>query len=206
MKNWRIIGLCCLIGVLTLARVALALDADINSRTPNPETHAFTGQTGKKVGLEEMREWLNQRNMNRKQQGTGLPGTFSSIKKYSAAPKPQKPRAVDNPGHPRQDLLSDKEATRKLIHEMLASQTGQGPDGRIRHRLIINEEGQDQLQVYTGTGYAPHNLTEDDISKLARLTQRGRDTWMAGTHSRAPASYYPLKPKGWNHPKYGIDR
>ena len=33
------------------------------------------------------------------------------------------------------------------------------PDGRIHHRLIINEEGPDQFQVATGTSFAAPNST-----------------------------------------------
>ena len=39
------------------------------------------------------------------------------------------------------------------------------PDGRIHHRLIINEEGPDQFQAITGTGYAVPNSIYPPKSK-----------------------------------------
>jgi hypothetical protein len=68
---------------------------------------------------------------------------------------------------------------------------GQGPDGRIHHRLIIKEDGPDQLQVYTPSGYAA--APAEDPARLERLTPRGKRAWMAGSSLRVPAPRW-LKP------------
>ncbi len=82
-----------------------------------------------------------------------------------------------------------------------AKKSGRKANRRIRHRLVVNPAGPDQLQDETGRSYADSSSSEEDASKLDRLTPRGKAAWMAGSSSRAPASYY-LKRKGWNHPKY----
>ncbi len=81
------------------------------------------------------------------------------------------------------------------------AKSGRKANGRVRHRLVVNPAGPDQVQDETGRSYAESTAGGEDDGKLDRLTPRGKAAWMAGSSSRAPASYY-LKRKGWNHPKY----
>ena len=200
LNNTRNIRLFSLTVVLMLARMAFALDNGTNpsaAGAPRRTPPAQTGQTvvaDQKNGLAEMREWLELRNKDRKQKGISADGNFNSIKQY---PYPLS-RLTE---HPRQESPTMGGGAHQASPVMLAPQTGRGPDGRIHHRLIINEEGPDQLQVYTATGYAAPAAASEDATKLARLTPRGREVWVAGAYLRNPSSYYALKPKGWNHPK-----
>jgi len=152
-----------------------------------------------------MREWLDQRNMNRKQQGTDST-EFNTTIKNTAAHKSREAR--------KQIRLADKidkikggeedaPATNLVVDELKALR---GADGRIRHRLVIHEDGPDQLQIDSGSGYSSPDVRKQDSAKLGRLTSRGKQAWLAGSYLRAPASYYVLKPKGWNHPKFITDR
>jgi hypothetical protein len=201
----RVIGGFFLIAVLSPAGVAFGLDPGIAQGAPGGQEQVPSTQVGqktaveKKNGVAEMREWLNQRNLNRKQSGGNFPDNVDSGKKYAAAAKPRPSRRQEKTA---EGFLAGSIAPRPSPG-MLEPQTGRGPDGRIRHRLIINEDGPDQLQIYSGSGYAVPNVAGEDAAKLARLTHRGKQAWMAGAYLRAPASYYPLKPKGWNHPKLG---
>jgi hypothetical protein len=205
VNNGRIIGGFFLIVVLFPASVAFGLDPGLNPGAPSGPEQIPSGQLGQKTAVEkknslaEMREWLNQRNLNRKQNGDDFTDNINSSKKYAAAPKPLLRRRQEKAA---EGFLAGS-VTPRPSSGMLEAQTGRGTDGRIRHRLIINEDGPDQLQVYSGLGYAVPNATGEDAAKLARLTHRGKQAWMAGAYLRAPASYYPLKPKGWNHPKLG---
>jgi hypothetical protein len=205
VNNGRTIGSFFLIVVLSLARTAFGLDPGLTLGVPSGQEPISSGQVGqktaveKKNGLAEMREWLNQRNLNRKQNGNDFPDSINSSNKFSAAPKPRLSRRQESAA---EGVLAGSDKPR-TSQRLLEPQTGRGPDGRIRHRLIINEDGPDQLQIYSGSGYAVPNATGEDAAKLARLTPRGKQAWMAGSYLRAPASYYSLKPKGWNLPKFG---
>jgi len=132
------------------------------------------GERPNNVG--EMREWLNRRNLERKK--LGLPGADMAKSPIASARPALHPWAKLDEAGPSRPAPS--------------AETGRGPDGRIHHRLLINEEGPDQLQVYTPSGYsAPAPL--DDAAKLAHLTPRGKRAWMAGSSLRDPASYLSLK-------------
>ena len=130
--------------------------------------------------LGEMREWLNQRSQERKK--LGLPGADMAGKRHAAAVRPL---AQPPP-------LAKAEETRPSRPEP-PPETGRGPDGRIHHRLLLNEEGPDQLQVYTPLGYA---APAGDAAKLEQLTARGKRAWMAGSALRDPASYWSAKKTG----------
>jgi len=205
VDNGRLIVLFSLMIVLFPARMAFAIDAGVVQVAPSGETQTTSGQGGQKIivekknGLAEMREWLNQRNVDRQQKTTGLTEGFNRVKKKSALFKPRPSRVQE---HPKSGLQAGGDAP-QLSQGLAGQQTGRGPDGRIRHRLLINEDGPDQLQVYSGSGYAAPNDTGEDAEKLAHLTPRGKQAWRAGSYLRVPASYLSLKPKGWNHPKYG---
>ncbi len=133
--------------------------------------------------LGAMREWLNQRSQERKK--LGLPG--ADLPKTHAAAFPprwhrgQELQAKNGPGQeagPQPGVPA-------------AQPLGRGPDGRIRVRYVLREDGPDQLQVYSGSGYsAPVSLAGEGeaIDKLARLTPRGKQVWMAGSALRAPSA------------------
>ncbi len=75
---------------------------------------------------------------------------------------------------------------------------GRGPDGRIRVRYVLKENGPDQLQVYSGSGYstpAPLGGGGETAGKLARLPPRGKQAWMAGSALRDPAASRPKRQK-----------
>lgn len=143
-------------------------------------------------GLAQMREWLGQRNLERKQ--LGLPGADITLKKHfaSARPRPHaepKPPAVAAAPEYRAEPAPPSRGT-PVLH------IGRGPDGRIHHRLVIKDEGPDQLQVFTPSGYAPVPADEAarlETARLERLTPRGRRVWMAGSSLRVPGSRW-LKP------------
>lgn len=169
MNNGRSKSKRCLAAVLALAGLATTAAA-IDTAPVAPD---------KQNNLSELREWLNRRNQERKQLGTAVP----EIPKHRHAPatpplaKTQPGEAAQAPAKPGPDI-------------------GRGPDGRIRHRLVINDEGPDQLQVYSDSGYAPapHGNAAQDEAHLARLTPRGRQVWMSGKFLREPPSPR-LKPR-----------
>lgn len=165
MKNFWSMVLC---GLL----VWLAIVKPVCNAAAAPLAGNETAKSGTNLG--ELRDWLNQRNQERKK--LGLPGAdmpkrfvtdnhqrWHSTKKTSAD-IPPKPEAVQPSGTP-------------VLH------IGHGPDGRIRVRYILKEDGPDQLQVYSGSGYSASTIAEDDVEtaeKLAKLTPRGKKAWMAG--------------------------
>jgi hypothetical protein len=207
VNNGRIIGGLLLIVVLSLGRLAFGFDPGLSKGALSGPQQIPSSQLGqktteeKKNGLEEMREWLNQRNLNRKQNGDGFPDKVNnSGKKYAAAPKPQLMRRQEKAA---EEGFLGGSLTPRPSTGMFDVHSGRGPDVRSRHLLVMNEDVPDQLHVYSGSGYAVPNAAGEDAAKLARLTHRGKQAWMAGAYLRAPASYYPLKPKGWNHPKLG---
>jgi hypothetical protein len=124
-----------------------------------------------------MRDWLSQRNQERKK--LGLPGAGFADKSHAARPRPPAPVGVGG-------FAQSRSAP--------SAEIGRGPDGRIHHRLLLNEEGPDQLQVYTPSGYAPQSAEE--AAKLGRLTERGRRSWESGSSLRDPASYLSFKKGG----------
>jgi hypothetical protein len=133
--------------------------------------------------LGEMREWLNQRNQERKKMG--LPGA-DMVKKHFIAVQPR----------PRPPLRPPAVGT-AYFPPPPPPEIGRGPDGRIHHRLLINEEGPDQLQVYTPSGY--NTPSTEDGAKLEKLTPRGKRAWMAGSSLRDPSAYLSLKKTGHKH-------
>jgi hypothetical protein len=130
--------------------------------------------------LGEMREWLNQRNQERKK--LGLPGS-DMLKKHHAA--------VQLRPHP---ALRPPAVGTAYFPPPPPPEIGRGPDGRIHHRLLINEEGPDQLQVYTPSGYSASST--EDPAKLEKLTPRGKRAWVAGSALRDPSAYLSLKKNG----------
>jgi len=136
---------------------------------PNPGAAA---EKPNNVG--EMRDWLNRRAQERKK--LGLPGA-DMVKTHVASVHP----------HPRPGAKVEEAEPGRLAPAPVPP-TGRGPDGRIHHRLLINEDGPDQLQVYTPSGYSAPASAED-AAKLARLTARGKRAWMAGSSLRDPGAY-----------------
>jgi hypothetical protein len=143
--------------------------------------------------IDEMRAWLGQRNIERKQ--LGLPGADITLKKHfgpartrplaphSAAPKPLELAPAEL-----QAQIPAHQGT-PVLH------IGRGPDGRIHHRLVFKEDGPDQLQVFVPSGYGPTPSDEAgklQAARLERLTPRGKRLWMAGAASRLPSQR--LKP------------
>lgn len=121
--------------------------------------------------LGELREWLNRRNQERKQLGTAVP-EIPKHRHASATPP-----------------LAKTQPNEAAIPAQPSPNIGRGPDGRIHHRLVINEQGPDQLQVYSGSGYAPatpDKQAQEDDAHWARLTPRGRQVWMSGKSLREP--------------------
>ena len=196
VNNRRLFGLLILL-VLIPAKLSLAFEIGI----PQPELENAGRSTipDKKLGLEEMREWLNQRNQDRKIHGTSQPENFNSIKQYTASIKPRLKRGRKNS---KADMMVEGGPAQSR-QNFAAQMAERGPDGRIRHRLQINENGPDQLQIYTRSGFSKPIEPDEEALKMERLTARGKQAWMAGSYLRLPASYHVLKPKGWNHPKYG---
>ncbi len=174
VNSFRTMVLCALIAFYMPAGMAVAAEPAIIPGTPGfmgpvqPKPNGQKTVIENKTGLDEMRAWLNQRNMARQQQGNDQDESFNRSKPYSAVAKPQTTFRLKLPAE--RVPVSDLPPRPSLA--LPAPPTGRGPDGRIHHRVIINEEGPDQFQVYTGSGYA------------------------------TPNSGYALKPKGWNHPKY----
>lgn len=129
-------------------------------------------------GLDDMRAWLARRNQERKALGLAVPET---PRHRPPAPGHALPQAVA-PAPPRENLAGLPKPP---------PDPGRGPDGRIHHRLLLNEDGPDQLQVYAGSGYAPaapEAEAKADEAHWAKLTPRGRRSWLAGLALRGPAS------------------
>ncbi len=176
METLKIIGLCVLIVAPSLAKLAFAVEPGPAQAVSSGKVQISpSGQDGKKIiaqkssGLAEMREWLNQRNTERKQKGSGMPDSVSRSKQNPAVTLPH---ITHRQKRPLTGLLAGDKP--RPSQESAGEQTVSSPDGRVHHRLIMNEEGPDQLQVDTGKGYA------------------------------IPYTANSLKPKGWNHPKFGL--
>ena len=186
-----------LLFVLSSTTTAFAIDAD-NVQVP-PSNAGQPPVVDKKGGVDEMREWLNKRNLDRQQKGVSPSDSFNSVKKYAATAKPH---AKQGRKHSKEALIVEGESppSGPTLADQMAER---GPDGRVRHRLVINPNGPDQLQVYSNSGFAAPTETDEDARKMERMTPRGKQAWLAGAYLRVPASYHSLKPKGWNHPKYG---
>lgn len=129
----------------------------------------------KPVELGEMREWMNRRNLERKQ--LGLPGA-DMPKSHTAAVHPRIRSAKQPPPEEAPDTTAAQEHGTPVLH------LGRGPDGRIHVRYILKEEGPDQLQVDSPDGYTP----AEDAAKLDRLTPRGKQVWLSGSSLRPPRS------------------
>lgn len=134
----------------------------------------------KPAELGELRDWLSRRNQERKQ--LGLPGADIIPKHHSSAVHLRKPGGKPTPDEKNPPSVAVTEHSEPVLH------LGRGPDGRIHVRYIVKEEGPDQMQVYTPSGYANQKPAED-AAKLERLTPRGKKLWLSGSSLRDPTSY-----------------
>ena len=134
-------------------------------------------------GLGEMREWLSRRNQERKK--LGLPGA-DMTKTHVASIHPHLQPWAKEAGPSRKAGENGRNRPTPV------PETGRGPDGRIHHRLVLNEEGPDQLQVYTPSGYGTP-LSAEGTAKLERLTVRGKRAWISGSSLRDPDAYWAVK-------------
>lgn len=172
-------------GLLVLLAVARQGCAQAAGLAPAAEAQAAGAGPGVKGrgDLGAIREWLDRRNQERKK--LGLPG--ADLPKTHAAALPPRWRR----GQELQAKSGPGQEAGPQPGAPAAQPIVRGPDGRIRVRYVLREDGPDQLQVYSGEGYsAPVPLGDEGqaIDKLARLTPRGKQVWMAGSALRAPSA------------------
>lgn len=177
MNKQQIIGL----GGLLLSLTAACLGVAGETAPAGPASGQALAK--KPVDVGEMREWLSQRNLERKH--LGLPGS-NLPKTHSAAVHPRS-RAAQLPP-PAEAVPDDVAGTG---HGTPVLHLGRGPDGRIHVRYLLKEDGPDQLQVESAEGYS---APVADAAKLNRLTPHGKRVWMAGSSLRTPSAPRWVKP------------
>ncbi|MDD5037687.1 MAG: hypothetical protein PHE55_23400 [Methylococcaceae bacterium] len=167
----RIIGLA--LGLIfagqTVAQVSIP-ETD-GSMKPLVNQNLEAGLNGSKENRTVLlREWLQQRKQARKQGGAeGNRLAYRQPIRREFAPV---------------GVESHREASepRAILH------IGRGADGRIHHRYVFNDEGPDQLQVYSGSGYAPAETFEDatkPAGERAANRNPARHTRIAGLSAQA---------------------
>ena len=171
MNNRQIIGLGCLL--VSLAACPVFVGAE--GLAPGVSSKG-SGQAspGKPADIGEMREWLNRRNVERKQ--LGIPGA-DMPKSHATASHPRIGGGQNPPLEKAPENTAAQERGTPVLH------LGRGPDGRIHVRYILKEEGPDQLQVGSAEGYVPASPAEE-AAKLDRLTPRGKQIWLSGSSLR----------------------
>jgi hypothetical protein len=125
--------------------------------------------------LGEMREWLQQRNQERK--ALGLPGAdmpkshfpATHLRWHSNKHAPIPKQAHISPPSQTNPTDSPPATGTPVLH------IGRGADGRIHVKYVLKEDGPDQVQVYSGA-----QEENDEAETLAKLTPRGQQAWMAG--------------------------
>jgi hypothetical protein len=140
---------------------ATTMDRDAEAVDSEPTARGFDDGSMKRLGV--LREWLNRRNLERKQ---GIGSASESLGALSA---------LDSTDHPRK---LDFDYRRRMLREyeewegqrLRTLRIGRGPDGRIYHRYILRSTGTEVTDL-SNLRNETKNVDHSELSTLLPPTR-----------------------------------